>query len=404
MARMKFLFLFLVLLLNAAAIAQNLSFVGSYNSLAYVMTISVQDNYAYIGAYSGIHIVDVSDPSHPTHAGRVSETGVMIIRAMDDYAYIGTNDAFNIYGLSNPIYPNFLGNCFIYYANGFFLNSHYAYVSENAEYYKIIDISNPESLNVVGYFEDIACGDGFIAHDSLAFLADWDGLRIWNLSDPIHPQLIGHLAGLFLYSVMVENDIAYTAASGNSLFIIDVSGPTSPAVLSEYATEGGIASEVVSDNYVFLAEGAVGIEVVNVSDPANPTFATSYDTPGDAYELCVSGDYVYVADNSSLQILRFDPTGIENGEDLPKEFSLSQNYPNPFNASTTFEYDLPKSADAELAIYNLQGQKVAIILDARQSAGRHTLTWNANGFSSGIYFARLEADGQAKTLKLAILK
>ena len=86
----------------------------------------------------------------------------------------------------------------------------------------------------------------------------------------------------------------------------------------------------------------------------------------------------------------------EDKEVLPKEFSLAQNYPNPFNPSTRIEYSLPASADVELTVFNILGQQVALLLNQEQSAGTHSITWNAedsNGLklSSGIYFYKLKA-------------
>ena len=89
---------------------------------------------------------------------------------------------------------------------------------------------------------------------------------------------------------------------------------------------------------------------------------------------------------------------------VPKAFALLQNYPNPFNPSTTFAFDLAKSAKANLSIYNLKGQKVGELVNARLTAGHYTRVWNAANLPSGVYFARLQAGKHVSVQKLLLMK
>ena len=88
-----------------------------------------------------------------------------------------------------------------------------------------------------------------------------------------------------------------------------------------------------------------------------------------------------------------------------REFKLFQNYPNPFNPKTIIEYQLHKTSQVDLSIYNLLGQKVATLVSKKQPAGNYKIEWDASAFSSGIYFYRLETDkGFVKTNKLVLVK
>jgi hypothetical protein len=85
-------------------------------------------------------------------------------------------------------------------------------------------------------------------------------------------------------------------------------------------------------------------------------------------------------------------------------FELRQNYPNP---STTISYSLPDGAKVKIDIYNLLGQKVAVLVDRVEAAGNHSVTWDAHNFSSGIYYSRIRAEGEKtfeKTQKLALVR
>lgn len=76
---------------------------------------------------------------------------------------------------------------------------------------------------------------------------------------------------------------------------------------------------------------------------------------------------------------------------IPAKYSLAQNYPNPFNPTTKINYDLPFDSKVEIKIYDMTGREVANLLDATQSAGFYTVTFNASAFASGVYFYRINA-------------
>ena len=94
---------------------------------------------------------------------------------------------------------------------------------------------------------------------------------------------------------------------------------------------------------------------------------------------------------------------------LPREFSLAQNYPNPFNPATTIRFDLPRSEEIGLAVYNLTGQKVATLVHGLREAGAYTLRWDGRDddgreLASGVYLYRLEAGERVETRKLLLLR
>ena len=94
---------------------------------------------------------------------------------------------------------------------------------------------------------------------------------------------------------------------------------------------------------------------------------------------------------------------------LPMAFTLSQNYPNPFNASTTITYQLPQTSDIQLAIYNLDGQKVATLVAGTRESGTYTLLWDgrdddSHALASGVYLYRLKTGTQSQTRKLLLLR
>lgn len=99
----------------------------------------------------------------------------------------------------------------------------------------------------------------------------------------------------------------------------------------------------------------------------------------------------------SQRSVRTLSVSIDGGAEVPRAFSLSQNYPNPFNPSTTIAFDLPELARVNMKIYDILGQEVATLIDLQDyAAGRHTVTFDASRFGSGIYFYQLSAKGSGR--------
>ncbi|MCB1061190.1 MAG: T9SS type A sorting domain-containing protein [Calditrichaeota bacterium] len=89
---------------------------------------------------------------------------------------------------------------------------------------------------------------------------------------------------------------------------------------------------------------------------------------------------------------------------LPTELYLSQNYPNPFNATTTIQYYLPEASKMTLTLYNIAGQEIVTLADGLQSAGMHTVSYDAVDLPSGVYFYQLRSPAQSLMKKMVLLK
>lgn len=97
-------------------------------------------------------------------------------------------------------------------------------------------------------------------------------------------------------------------------------------------------------------------------------------------------------------------TGVADQNTIPADYNLEQNFPNPFNPSTQISYSLPTASNVRLDVYNTVGQIARTLVDQSQSAGIHTVTFNADGLPSGIYFYRIVAGKYTSTKKLVIMK
>jgi hypothetical protein len=88
--------------------------------------------------------------------------------------------------------------------------------------------------------------------------------------------------------------------------------------------------------------------------------------------------------------------------DIPNRFRVFQNYPNPFNNQTTIRYWVPQRERVLLEVYNILGQRVALLVNGFQEQGEYFRTWDAGGLATGMYFYRLRV-GNAGVLKKIVL-
>jgi len=89
---------------------------------------------------------------------------------------------------------------------------------------------------------------------------------------------------------------------------------------------------------------------------------------------------------------------------LPESFSLDRAYPNPFNPTTTLSFAIPVDSEVSLSVYNLQGREVSTLIDANMDAGYHSIVWDANSYTSGVYFVKMVSGDFVNTQKLMLIK
>jgi hypothetical protein len=86
------------------------------------------------------------------------------------------------------------------------------------------------------------------------------------------------------------------------------------------------------------------------------------------------------------------------------DFRLIAVYPNPFNSRTVIRYALSVDAHVNVVVFNVEGQKVADLVNRLMPSGTHEVAWNASSLPSGIYFARLESGRHLSTKKIVLMK
>lgn len=148
--------------------------------------------------------------------------------------------------------------------------------------------------------------------------------------------------------------------------------------------------DYVTDKDIYLVIFTVNAKVKNPAEPKlKELLAVDYNQ--DSYNLVLSD--------------------VETGQnEQPTRFTISQNYPNPFNPKTKIRIALRNEAVVEVAVFNLNGQKVRTIINRKMNSGYHNLEWNSKDdagrlVSSGVYLYQLKVDGRiVGSHKMVLLK
>jgi len=97
-------------------------------------------------------------------------------------------------------------------------------------------------------------------------------------------------------------------------------------------------------------------------------------------------------------------TDVQGKNNIPNDFTLAQNYPNPFNPSTSISFSLPVDSKVRLSVYNLLGEQIAEPVNSNFASGIYTISFDADEFTSGMYFYRMEAGEFIATKKMTLIK
>ena len=142
----------------------------------------------------------------------------------------------------------------------------------------------------------------------------------------------------------------------------------------------------------------LGNEIMDGKSYFVDSFQLTHDNTG-----AMSG-IIYV---DNLRVVKKSAEPVSVAEKTPPiiaSFRLLQNYPNPFNPTTSIPFDLPKRGRVVLKVYDMLGRKIDTLLDENLPAGRHQIQFDGSQLPSGIYFYRIEFEGQIKNRQMVMVK
>ncbi len=203
--------------------------------------------------------------------------------------------------------------------------------------------------------------------------------------------------GVWYYSdvtnhrVIVQwDDVPEYFDSGRATFQVHIYDPAFNGDL-----RGNSIIDIFFAEYSGRIESSIGIENEDGTDGCQYAFQLHYAAGA--------------APVRSGRAIRFTTDLLSSADDpqvpVASEFELLQNYPNPFNSQTSFRYVVPQQSQVALKLYDIMGRQTATVFEGMRSAGAHTVAFDATGLATGIYFAKLEAQGHVVgTKKVLYLK
>lgn len=188
--------------------------------------------------------------------------------------------------------------------------------------------------------------------------------------------------------------------SNASLFAFTLSGQQSPQFPVTMSGAMSVNSAAVAD---VNRDGTLEIALVNSNGTVN---LWTTDAPADSNSV-EWGTFYH--DNQHTGNYHFRPrltTGVDKHTPtaLPASFQLLQNYPNPFNPTTAISFQLTANGFVSLKVFDLLGREVSSLAEKEMEPGMHTVSWDATGFSSGVYFYRMRSGSFTQTRKLMLMR
>ncbi|MDD1462571.1 cadherin domain-containing protein, partial [Dolichospermum sp. ST_sed2] len=187
--------------------------------------------------YSGLQIINISNPSAPTLIGNYNTSGIAWdVQIVGNYAYVAVIN--------------------------------YAWRVDAFSGLQIINISNPSAPTLIGNYDTSSITYDVEIVGSYAYVADGNsGLQIINISNPSAPTLIGNYdTSGRAEDVQVVGNYAYVADSVSGLQIIDISNPLTPTLKGNYDTSGLALGVQIVGNYAYVADENGGLKIIDVTE------------------------------------------------------------------------------------------------------------------------------------------
>ena len=161
------------------------------------------------------------------------------------------------------------------------------------------------------------------------------------------------------------------------------------------------AARAQSQNVDSRVKGAYGVKVYFATSSADSTGGYNNNSSGDNGE----GEEPPPEDGYDRKSEGL-PGMLSAGSlaERPAKVALLGNYPNPFNRETTIRFAIQDGQHVRVAVFNLMGQRVQLLVDGYMEAGQHEARFVAQDLPSGTYFARLETRAGVALQKMVLAK
>ncbi|OGU75009.1 MAG: hypothetical protein A3G43_08165 [Ignavibacteria bacterium RIFCSPLOWO2_12_FULL_56_21] len=395
-------------------------------------TISQNGHFLYLngGTFNGLRILDISDPENPVKAGMYSGFYVHDTHIRNDTAFASCLanglDVVNVVDKSSPSRITLLQYSGAHTHNSWtsrdgarvFTTDENPIGEKSMKEWDLADIQNPFLRSTTGTNLGLPIVHNVVVKGSLAYVAWYTaGLRVFDVNTPSSPVQVGYFD-----SYPQDDSVIFNGNWGVDPFL-----PSGKAIVSDMST--GLHVVRCVDDRRGVVTGTVRDAATNQPIPgvllhfqgqpsltrwtgSNGSYIFGF-APGPQTAHVEKTGYlpktveVSVPDTGTTSfdfVITPITTGAGERADLPRSFALDQNFPNPFNPTTKITIASPVRTEATLRVYNVLGQVVATLFDGTTEAGERTLSFDAAGLPSGVYFSVLRTPAYAASRKMVVSK
>ncbi|MFC2160732.1 carboxypeptidase regulatory-like domain-containing protein [Acidobacteriota bacterium] len=267
----------------------------------------VSGDFLFIPTRNELHVVDISVPDVPVEATIYHFEGSSgWIKVVGDLAYLEDNgrNAVVILNVSDPQNIHEVGAHYFdgpFAINNLDVTSNFCYANGWMHSLKILDVANPENPYEIGEYEDyegihndfdIANGYAYVTSQKSGGASRF---KVMDISDPADINVLGvYETSENIFKVRISANFAYLLTYDNDLIVLDISNPLDPIEASIPVDLDYVSDLEISGNFVYVIDRDYGLMVFDISTPSSPTLVAGLQISNSAYTLALSGNYAYI--------------------------------------------------------------------------------------------------------------
>lgn len=272
----------------------------------------------YGAGSTGLHMIDVSDPSAPILEKTIHVPDFpMSLALRGDLAYVA-GYSYGIHAVSTTASHNIqlldernlIGDWDIGVPHDIATAGAYAFVTVDTDWVesgsiRVLGVGDPGALRQVARVDTRShnLGIAFMEPSYALYTDGLYGTRVLDVSDPADPSRGRTIDSNHAIDITTSANLAFVADGGAGIKVFDTTAPAGEELVGELDTPGGAVGVAVQADHLYVADLGGGFCIVNVEDPSSPELADCHDTDGEALDVAVQGSHAYIAaDYAGLQI------------------------------------------------------------------------------------------------------
>lgn len=264
------------------------------------LKIEIQDNYAFIsGAFNTpyLYILDIEDIVNPVVVAYDDSNYYRDFTVEENYIYAVNYElcVIDISQISNPTLVSSLDCC--NWQPSIELKNEKAFIEDDGAL-KIVDVSDPNNLNLISVFDDFQTNPyDLVVDDNYAYITGSDemGFAVININDPLNPYLVQEIDYKGICISKENNIVLISRIVGyQGIGIIDVEDPNNLNIVGEYKTCNA-KKLYVNDNYSYVANGCRGLTIIDVSNPSHPAIILEFINDHNVVDVMIDSTIAFLS-------------------------------------------------------------------------------------------------------------